>query len=201
MHDSKDSFQTIGRVGAYELVDTIARGGFATVFRARQPALNRLVALKRLELPQAHATLRERFVREARLAGSLEHPNVVSVFDFFEHDRVPYIAMELMPKGSLRPWVGRLNGRQVFGALDAVLAGLAHAQEHGVAHRDLKPENLLLTKSGTVKIADFGIAKAYSQVTQQLTATGLAVGTPRYIAHRDPLWPLGRALRHHCLQG
>jgi serine/threonine protein kinase len=182
MHDSKDSFKTIGRVGAYEIVDTIARGGFAIVFRARQPALNRLIALKRLELHTELPSVRERFVREARLASALEHPNIVSVFDFFEHERVPYMAMEFLSKGSLRPWVGRLSEPQVLGVLDGVLAGVAHAQEHGLAHRDLKPENLLLTKTGAVKIADFGIAKAYAHVTQKLTATGMAVGTPSYMA-------------------
>src|SRR4051794_10756681 len=179
---TNDSFETIGRVGGYEIVDTIARGGFAVVFRARQPALNRLIALKRLELQNELPSVRERFVREARLASGMEHPNIVSVFDFFEHERVPYMAMEYLSKGSLRPWVGRLTEPQALGVLDGVLAGIAHAQEHGLAHRDLKPENLLLAKNGTVKVADFGIAKAYSHLTQKLTVTGMAVGTPTYMA-------------------
>src|SRR3954452_17100084 len=182
MQQNNDFLQTIGRVGAYEIVDTIARGGFAVVFRARQPALNRLIALKRLELHTHDPLMRDRFLREARLAGSMEHPNIVSVFDFFEHERVPYMAMEDMSKGSLRPWVGGLTQPQALGVLDAVLAGIAHAQEHGLAHRDLKPENLLLANDGTVKVADFGIAKAYSHLTQKLTATGMAVGTPSYMA-------------------
>src|SRR4051812_1942212 len=182
MQQNNDFLQTIGRVGAYEIVDIIARGGFATVFRARQPALDRLIALKKLELQTDLPSVRERFLREARLASTLEHPNIVGVFDFFEHGGVPYMAMELLPKGSLRPWVGRLTELQVLGVLDGVLAGIAHAQEHGLAHRDLKPENLLLTNSGSVKIADFGIAKAYSRITQKLTAPGTAVGTPGYMA-------------------
>src|SRR4051812_3353182 len=179
---SSPSFHSIGRVGAYELVDELAHGGFATIYRARQPALNRLIALKKLTLSSDLPSVRERFLREARLASTLEHPNIVGVFDFFEHDGAPYMAMELLAKGSLRPWVGRLTEMQALGVLDGVLAGLAHAQEHGLAHRDLKPENLLLSNTGSVKIADFGIAKAYSRITQKLTETGMAVGTPTYMA-------------------
>src|SRR6201986_1457648 len=102
----------------------------------------------------------ERFVRESRLAGSLNHPNIVTVLEYFEHDGVPYIAMEYVPGGSLRPHVGRLSLPQLIGVLEGVLSGLDHAGSAGIVHRDLKPENLMVTGEGRIKIADFGIAKA-----------------------------------------
>jgi hypothetical protein len=159
----------------------LARGGMAVVYRARQPALDRDVALKRLNLDD-DPLLAHRFVREARLAAALDHPNVVSVFDFFEAGGVPYIAMEYVAGGSLRPFVGRLALPQVYRVLEGVLTGLGHAEERGVAHRDLKPENVLLTPRGAVKIADFGIARAYDAATATLTSTSGAIGTPAYMA-------------------
>ena len=143
-------------------------GGMATVYEARQPALDRAVALKRLDLRTDDPTLAERFIRESRIAASFDHPNIVTVYDFFECEAVPYIAMEYLPRGSLRPFVGRLSQPQAFGVIDGVLAGLAHAERRGIAHRDLKPENVLVTTGGAVKIADFGIAKAYTQRHRQL---------------------------------
>ncbi|HWM12689.1 MAG TPA: protein kinase [Solirubrobacteraceae bacterium] len=181
------------RVGSYEIVRVLARGGMAVVYLARQPALDREVALKQLDLEREDPTLAERFVREARLAAALDHPNVVTLFDFFEHGGVPYIAMEHVAGGSLRPLVGSLDLPQVIGVLEGILAGLGHAEAHGVAHRDLKPENVLITRGGTVKIADFGIARAYNAaLTGQLTSTGTSIGTPAYMAPEQALdEPLG----------
>ena len=170
------------RIGTYEVIGLVARGGMATVYEAWQPALDRRVALKRLDLRTGDPSLAERFLRESRIAGSLAHPNIVTVYDFFECDGVPYIAMELLPRGSLRPWIAALTEPQALGVLEGVLAGLAHAQLHGVVHRDLKPENLLVTDRGTVKIADFGIAKAFVRLGERMTATGAAIGTPAYMA-------------------
>ena len=107
----------------------------------------------------------------------------MTVLDFFEHEGTPYIAMEYVPRGSLRPWVGRLCLAQIGGVLESVLAGLAHAHAHGVVHRDLKPENLMVTDEGRVKITDFGIAKALSGDPAAFrTATGATLGTPAYMA-------------------
>jgi tRNA A-37 threonylcarbamoyl transferase component Bud32 len=175
------------RIGAYEVVRLIARGGMATVYEARQPALGRLVALKRLDLRTDDPRLVDRFIRESQIGAAFDHPNIVTVFDFFEDDGVPYIAMEYLPRGSLRPFIGRLSEPQVFGVLEGMLAGLEHAEEHGVAHRDLKPENVLVTQAGAVKIGDFGIAKAYKHVTARFTADGAAVGTPAYMAPEQVL--------------
>ncbi len=126
----------------------LARGGMAVVYLAVQPTLDRQVALKRLQLETTDPTLAQRFVREAKLAAGLDHPNVVTLFDFFEDGGVPYIAMEYVSGGSLRRLVGHLTLPQVFGVLEGVLAGLAHAETRGIAHRDLKPENVLITRDG-----------------------------------------------------
>jgi hypothetical protein len=175
----------VRQVGRFEIVRVLGRGGMAVVYLARQPGLDREVALK--ELASFHAedpAFVERFLRESRLAGSLSHPNVVTVYDYFEHEGVPYIAMEYLERGSLRPLVGHLSLAQVAGVMEGVLAGLNHARRRSIVHRDLKPENLLVTDEGGIKIADFGIAKALNQVSMGAyrTATGMAIGTPAYMA-------------------
>jgi hypothetical protein len=157
----------------------------AVVYLARQADLDRQVALKELgSFHHSEQAFAERFVRESRVVGSLNHPNVVTVYEYFEHEGTPYIAMEYVERGSLRAWVGRLSLAQVAGVFEGVLAGLAHAARRGIVHRDLKPENLMVTADGAIKIADFGIAKALNQATvgQLLTATGTTVGTPTYMA-------------------
>ncbi len=172
-------------VGPYTIVGEIGRGGMAAVYLARQPVLARSVALKKLvPFGGGDQSLAQRFIREARVAGSLNHPNVVTVYDFIEQDGVPYIAMEYLERGSLRPFVGKLSLSQIAGVLEGLLAGLSHAESKGIAHRDIKPENLLVTADGDIKIADFGIAKAYQQVAteEMLTPAGATVGTPAYMA-------------------
>ena len=170
-------------VGRYEILRLLGRGGMASVHLARQPALDREVALK--ELHPVHAkdpAFAHRFLNESRVSGALNHPSVVSVIEYFEHEGVPFIAMEYLERGSLRPLVGQLTLAQVAGVLDSVLAGLAEAAARGIVHRDLKPENVLVTADGHAKVADFGIAKAIGQVTEFRTATGQIVGTPAYMA-------------------
>ena len=176
----------LGRtVGRYGILNELGRGGMAVVYLARQVDLDRLVALK--ELAAFHAAdpdFARRFVRESRLAGSLVHPNVITVFDYFEHEGTPYIAMEYLERGSLRPHVGRMTLAQIGGVLEGLLAGLAAAEQLGIVHRDLKPENLMVTAAGGIKIADFGIAKATQAADTGafVTATGTTIGTPPYMA-------------------
>jgi serine/threonine protein kinase len=172
-------------VGRYEILEELGRGGMATVFLARQADLDRLVALKELSaFRQADPAFTQRFLRESRLAGSLSHPNIVTVHDYFEHDGVPYIAMEYVTGGSLRPHIGHMSLSQVAGTLEGMLSALDHAEHHQIVHRDVKPENVLVTAQGRVKITDFGIAKATGNATTGsfLTATGTTVGTPNYMA-------------------
>ena len=146
---------TTTRVGRYEIVREVGRGRMAVVYLARQTDVDRLVALK--ELGGLHAA--------EPLAAQLSHPNIVDVHDCFEHDGTPYIAMEYFERGSLRPYVGKLDLAQIGGVLEGVLAGLMHAEEHGLVHRDLKPENVMVTDDGRVKIADFGIAVGTGYLT------------------------------------
>ncbi len=172
-------------VGRYELLDPIGHGGMAVVYLARQTDLDRRVALKELRVFQSpdDPALAERFLREARMAGSLSHPNIVTVHEYFKHEGTPYIAMEYLQRGSLRPWVGRLSLAQAAGVLEGLLAALDHAEHFSIVHRDLKPENLLVTDQGQVKVADYGIAKARTMNTNAfLTAVGTTVGTPTYMA-------------------
>jgi serine/threonine protein kinase len=171
-------------VGRYELLRELGRGGMAIVYMARQPDLDRHVALKELSrFHQGSPEFAHRFLRESRLAGSLNHPNIVTVHEYFEHDGIPYIAMEFVPRGSLRPYTKRLSLAQMSGVLEGVLAGLAHAAQSSIVHRDLKPENIMVTADGRVKITDFGIARATQAAgTQFMTATGMTVGTPTYMA-------------------
>ena len=169
----------------YEILGELGRGGMATVHLARQTDLDRLVALKELSgVASADSAAAARFLREARFAGSLSHPNVVTIHDFFQQDGTPFIAMEHVPGGTLRRYQGNLFQAQRFGVLLDVLAGLGHAERLGIVHRDLKPENLLVTADGRVKIADFGIARAIDRTRHatRLTATGTTIGTPDYIA-------------------
>ena len=179
------------KVGRYEILREIGRGGMGLVYLARQTDLDRSVALKELGASFASdPAFADRFVRESRLAGGLNHPNIVTVYDFFEHNGLPYISMEYLERGSLRPWVDKLTLAQIAGVLEGLLAGLAHAGSRGIVHRDLKPENVLVTLEGGVKIADFGIAKAYNSVLasgQFQTDTRTAVGTPTYMAPEQAL--------------
>ncbi|MDQ6805633.1 MAG: serine/threonine protein kinase, partial [Actinomycetota bacterium] len=137
----------IRSVGRYELLEVIGRGGAAVVYLADQSDLRRRVALKELAPFQVAAdpTFAGRFAEESRVAGSLSHPNIVTVHEYFEHEGVPYIAMEYLSQGSLRPFVGTLTLAQIAGVLEGVLAGLAHGESQAIVHRDLKPENLLVT--------------------------------------------------------
>jgi hypothetical protein len=181
-------------LGRYEILNEIGRGGMATVYLARQVDLGRLVALKELSAVAASDTLSaRRFVRESRLAGSLNHPNIVTVHDFFEDHATPYIAMEFVERGALRPVIDGLTFSQVAGVIEGVLAGLAHAHARGIVHRDVKPENLMIADDSRIKVADFGIAKATDEVQARtyLTATGTTIGTPRYMA---PEQAMGQAV-------
>ena len=177
--------EVVREVGRYEILSEVGRGGMATVYLARQTDLGRNVALKELSVfHAADPMVAQRFVRESRMAASLSHPNIVTVHDFFEEAGTPYIAMEYLNRGSLRPYIKRLTLPQTAGVLEGVLAGLARAETASIVHRDLKPENLLVDSDGGIKIADFGIAKAGRSMGEgpALTATGSTVGTPTYMA-------------------
>src|ERR687889_2461057 len=127
-----DVMKTVGR---YEILRELGRGGMALVYLARQTDLDRFVALKELAAFHASdASFAQRFVRESRVAGSLSHPNIVTVHDYFEHDGTPYIAMEFVERGSLRPYVGTMTLAQIGGGLEGLPARLAAGGQHRIVH-------------------------------------------------------------------
>ena len=174
----------VGRVldGRYCIQSRIARGGMATVYVALDDRLDREVALKVM-----HGHLAEdpefvaRFVREARSAARLSHPNVVQVFDQGADHGVLYLAMEHLPGRTLREVLierGVLTPREALSVIDPVLDALAAAHQAGIVHRDMKPENVLLTDDGRIKVADFGLARAATSTA----TTGTLIGTVAYLS-------------------
>lgn len=171
--------------GRYVLERPLGRGGMAVVMLGRDTALDRSVAVKLLaDSVRGDRELRERFLREGRFAAQLSHPNVVAVYDTGEEDGQPYIVMEYVDGVSLAEEVhrrGPLPADEVAELGRQASAGLAHAHERGVVHRDVKPQNLLLDRAGTLKVADFGIARA-GDVSATLTQAGTLLGTAAYMA-------------------
>ena len=177
----------VGRLldGRYRVLSHIADGGMATVYLALDTRLDREVALKVMRPGLAgDETFVSRFRREARSAARLSHPNVVAVFDQGEDDGNIFLAMEYVPGQTLREVMqaeGPLTPRAALDFLDPMLQALASAHRAGIIHRDVKPENVILREDGTVKVADFGLARA---VTTQTTAaqTGMLLGTVAYLS-------------------
>jgi tRNA A-37 threonylcarbamoyl transferase component Bud32 len=170
-----------------EILEQIGVGGMGVVFKARQPKLERLVALKLLSPSLAASpAFAERFNREARVLGRLNHPGIVSVYDFGEVDGFYFLLMEYVDGVNLRQAMraGRFTPSQALGLVPRICEALQFAHDEGILHRDVKPENILLDAKGRVKIADFGIAKLVGEPrpVTKLTATGAAIGTPNYMA-------------------
>ncbi len=168
--------------GRYALMDVIGEGGMATVWRARDVLLGRVVAVKVLR-PQyaADAEFRERFRREAQSAAALSHPNIVNVYDVGQHEGSNYIVMELVdgrPLSEIIAAEGRIGTDRAVDYGIGILDALEHAHANGVVHRDIKPHNILITRDGRVKVADFGIARAAA--ASALTETGKVMGTVNY---------------------
>jgi len=162
-------------LSTYRLDTEIGRGGMAVVYAGWHEQLERPVALKVLaEHLAGDAEFRARFLREARIASKLHHPNLVQTYDITEVDELPCIVMELVTGGTLE---GGSLTREEAGE---VAAGLAHAHSRGVVHRDLKPANLLRSATGQMKVADFGIARALEET--MVTQIGTVLGTMRYLA-------------------
>ena len=171
--------------GRYRLEQPLGHGGMATVYLARDEQLDRAVAVKLLAENLADdATFRKRFLREARLAARLSHPNVVNIYDAGEtEDGRPYIVMEHVEGPTLADLMrerGRLSAAEAVGLAVQACRGLAHAHAAGLVHRDVKPQNLLLGPDGTLKVADFGIARAAE--TTALTQAGTVLGTAAYLS-------------------
>jgi serine/threonine-protein kinase len=206
-----------GAPRGYEILGELGRGGMGAVYRARQLALNRVVALKVI-LAGGHAGAPERirFLHEAEAVAALDHPNVVRVHELGQHDGLPYIVLEYLSGGTLAAYArGPLPAREAAGLVEQIARGVAHAHAHQVIHRDLKPENVLLApgepgRAPTPKVADFGLAKRLD-VGTGVTATGAVMGTPGYMApeqagdtkHVGPaadIWAVG-AILYRLLTG
>src|SRR5262245_16752647 len=180
-------------VPGYEILSELGRGGMGIVYRARQLSLNRLVALKMLRASDCgSAALLARFQAEAEAVARLHHPNIVQVYDYGEHDGLPYLALELVDGSSLATTPGG-NSRTAREAAEIVVTlarAVQFAHEQGIVHRDLKPANVLVSLPSadsspgrtTIKITDFGLAKVFREGEESHTQTGTIVGTPSYMA-------------------
>ena len=182
------------RIGRYEVLSRIGAGGMGEVYRARDLRLGREVALKVLDaglLQDAKSIAR--FEQEARLAGSLDHPNVLAVHDVGDHEGKPYLVSELLEGVTLREQLssGPLSPPRAVAIALQIAQGLAAAHEKGIVHRDLKPENIFLTRDGRTKILDFGIAKLlpaarHHAITEggadPQTMPGTLIGTVAYMS-------------------
>lgn len=172
-------------IGRYIVTGVLGSGAMGTVYRALDPLIERTVALKVLAIDMhtsGESGFRERFFREAKSAGSLSHPNVVTIHDVGECNGTPYIAMEFLPGLTLRESLDSgvvLPVRKIIDIGMLVARGLDYAHQSGVIHRDIKPANIMLARSGTVKIMDFGIAIA---TDTSRTMPDAVLGSPRYMA-------------------
>ncbi len=198
----------------YALQEPIASGGAAIVWRAFDENLARTVAIKLLHPHHAtDATVVERFERESRASAQLNHPNAVRIYDTGREGDLVYLVMEHVDGPSLRDVVrshGQLDPMAVAALGEQVAAALGEAHDHGLVHRDVKPANILIASDGTVKVTDFGIAKALSSGDATLTSPGTVVGTAAYVAPeqledgdidaRADIYALGIVL-HECLTG
>ncbi|KUM96775.1 hypothetical protein AQI88_09755 [Streptomyces cellostaticus] len=204
--------------GRYELVEKLGQGGMGTVHRGVDRRLRRTVAVKLLSSALAHdPQSRARFQREAHAAAALNHPAVATIHDVGEEphpddDPRPYLVMEYVQGATLAEVLrgGPLPVADAVNAACAVLDALRHSHECGIVHRDIKPSNIMLTGPDTVKVLDFGIAKAFAETATRITGSGAAIGTPAYLSpeqingaeidHRADLYAMG-CLLHELLTG
>ncbi|MEU9245361.1 protein kinase [Streptomyces sp. NPDC048385] len=203
--------------GRYELVEKLGQGGMGTVHRGVDRQLRRTVAVKLLSSQLAHdPQSRARFRREAHAAAALNHPAVATIHDVGEEPHPdgprPYLVMEYVQGATLAEVLhdGPLPVAKAVNAACAVLDALRHSHERGIVHRDIKPSNIMLTGPETVKVLDFGIAKAFTEAATRITGSGAAIGTPAYLSpeqisgaeidHRADLYAMG-CLLHELLTG
>ena len=189
-----------------EILSLIGKGGMGAVYKARQPMLDRIVALKILPAQVTLGTdFADRFTREARALAKLNHPNIVMVYEFGQLNGQPYFIMEYVDGLNLRQLEqeGKLSPREALQIVPQICDALQFAHDAGIVHRDIKPDNILLDKKGRVKIADFGIAKILGTAEDPaIPVTQGAIGTPHYMApeqvempqtvdHRADIFSLG----------
>jgi serine/threonine protein kinase len=196
----------------YEVIGELGRGGMAIVYKAREKALEREVAVKVLPFSLSHdSEFVERFEREARTAAKLEHPNIIPIYRVGRSGNVIYFVMKFLREKSLSEVVeerGKLEPREIRKLLSECASALGYANKHGIVHRDIKPDNIMFNEAGQAVLTDFGIAKAATGT--RLTGTGMAIGTPYYMSPeqaraqsldgRSDLYSLG-VVAYQCLMG
>jgi serine/threonine protein kinase len=176
------------RIGRYRITGELGRGAMGVVYRASDPSIGRQVAIKTIRLSEftnaeERAKQRERLFREARSAGILSHPGIVTIYDMAEEGDLAYIAMEFVNGPTLERIMseeGPLDRDRIFDILRQTATALDYAHRQGIVHRDIKPANIMINDNGVVKITDFGIAKI--SASEQLTQAGVIMGTPNYIS-------------------
>ena len=178
--------QYIGKIldNRYEILEVVGTGGMAVVYKARCHRLNRLVAVKILKSEIAKdEELRRRFHEESQAVAMLSHPNIVAVYDVSKSSDFEYIVMELIDGITLKQYMqqkgGILNWREALHFITQIMKALSHAHSRGIIHRDIKPHNIMVLKDGSVKVADFGIARV---TASQETLTQEALGSVHYIS-------------------
>ncbi len=171
-------------VGAYRILEQLGQGGMATVYKAYHAALDRYVALKVLH-PAFHEdqTFTARFQREARVVAKLEHPSIVPIYDYAEHEGRPYLVMKFIQGETLKSRLARgsLSADEINRVVDAVGSALAYAHAQGILHRDIKPSNVLIAADGQMYLADFGLARI-AQAGESTLSSDSIMGTPQYIS-------------------
>src|SRR6478735_10909659 len=182
-------------LGNYQILEEIGRGGMGVIYRARQRHSRRIVALKRMVSYHADSReTRERFRREAEAAASLDHPNILPVYEVGQgEDGLPFFSMKYAPGGSLQKAETALRGapRECVRLMAKVARAVQYAHEHGIVHRDLKPGNILLDSHGEPFVTDFGLAK-WLDTNTDLTRTLTIFGTPGYIAPEQAKTPAAK---------
>ena len=176
----------ISQLGRYEIVGELGQGAMGVVYKARDPLIDRVVAIKTINLSLALDEKEEyegRFYQEAKAAGRLSHPNIVTIYDVGKGDDIAYIAMEFLEGRELRDILNdgqRLSVDEVLAIVMQIALGLAYAHEKGIVHRDIKPSNIMVAHDGHAKITDFGIARMASASVR--TQTGMVLGSPKYMS-------------------
>jgi serine/threonine-protein kinase len=176
----------ISHLGRYEIVGELGQGAMGVVYKATDPLIDRIVAIKTISLNLAQEEREEyeaRFYQEAKAAGRLSHPNIVTIFDVGRSGDIAYIAMEFLQGRELRDVLNDDKLLPVDQSIDIVAQvalGLAYAHEHGIIHRDIKPSNIMVVRDGHAKITDFGIARMASAGVR--TQTGMVLGSPKYMS-------------------
>ena len=176
----------ISQLGRYNVIGELGQGAMGTVYKAVDPLIDRIVAIKTINLTLAVDEKDEyesRFYQEAKAAGRLSHPNIVTIYDVGKSGEIAYIAMEFLQGRELRDVLNngqRMPVVQVINVVAQVAQGLAYAHENGIVHRDIKPSNIMIVRDGHVKITDFGIARMASAAVR--TQTGMVLGSPKYMS-------------------